>query len=159
MTINLNEIPRGGTICLSKAGLGIGSTDKKTLSITAPNGAGVDFAINGVLYHKADAADALAITAATEQPVLTKCIYMVLLNSSGTLSTVKGTEQLITDLTAGTKVLDFPAPTKDTCCIGYFTISLASAATFTAATTALNAADVTAAYVDLVAVPVSPLTS
>ena len=159
MTINLNEIPRGGTICLSKAGLAIGGTDKATLAIAAPNGAGVDFAINGVLYHKADAADALALTAAVVQPVLTKCIYLVCLSIAGALTTVKGTAVLTADLTAGTKVLDFPAPTVDTCCIGYIKVALANAATFTAATTNLNATDVTATYVDLLTVPVSPLTS
>lgn len=158
MTLNLNELIRGGTMCLSKAGLAIGGTGKNDLDIAAPNGAGVDFAINGVLYHKADATD-IAITAAAEQAVLTKCIYLVCLNSSGTLSTVKGTERLITDLTAGAKVLDFPTPVADTCVIGYFTISLANAAVFTAGTTNLNASDVTAAYVDLLSLPVAPLTS
>lgn len=157
MSLNLNELVRGGTFCTTKAGLAIGSTNAQ-LSIAAPNGVGIDYAINGVLYHLADDAT-VAITAAAAQPVLTKCIYLVLLDSAGTLTTVKGTEQLITDLTAGAKVLHFPTPTEDTCCIGYFTISLANTATFTAATTDLDATDVTAAYVDLVAVPVAPLTS
>jgi len=159
MTINLNELSRGGTFCLSKATLAIGGTDKATLSITAPNGAGVDYAINGVMYHEADAADALALTAATTQAVLTSCIYLVCLDSSHTISTVKGTERLTTDLASGKYVLDFPAPTVDTCCIGYIKVVLANAATFTAGTTELNATDVTATYVDLMSVPVSPLTS
>lgn len=159
MSINLDELARGGTLCLAKAGLAIGDTDAATLAIAAPNGAGVDFAINGVLYHKADAADALALTAATTQAVLTKCIYLICLNSSGTLSSVKGTEQLITDLTAGTAVLQFPDPVADTCPIGYITVSLASTATFTAGTTDLDATNVTDAYFDLMAVPVGPKTS
>lgn len=159
MSLNLNELIRGGTFCLSKAGIAIGGTDTATLAIAAPNGAGVDFAINGVAYHKADAADALALTAATTQAVLTKCIYLICLNASGTLSSVKGTEQLVTDLTAGTAVLQFPEAVADTCPIGYITVSLASTATFTAATTGLDAANVTDAYFDLVAVPAAPLTS
>jgi len=158
MTINLNEIPRGGTICLSKAGLIKHTGSVATITTAAPNGAGIDFAINGVLYHKADTTN-IALTAAAVQPVLTKCIYLVCLSTAGALTTVKGTAQLITDLTAGTKVLEFPTPTVNTCCIGYITISLANAATFTAGTTLLDATDVTPAYVDLLAVPVSPLTS
>ena len=42
--MNLNDNPRGGTICLSKAGLKIGNSDAKDVDIAAPNGAGVDFA-------------------------------------------------------------------------------------------------------------------
>lgn len=158
MNINLDEAPRGGTLCLSMAGLAIGGTGKNDLEIAAPNGTGVDFAINGVLYHKADADD-IPITAATVQPVLTKCIYLVCLNASGTLSTVKGTEQLVTDLSAKTEVLRFPQPVADTCPIGYVTVSLASTATFTAGTTNFNASNVTAAYFNLFSVPVAPLTS
>jgi len=158
MTINLNELARGGTVCLSKAGLIKHTGSVATITIAAPNGAGVDFAINGILYHKADTTN-IALTAAAVQPVLTKCLYAVCLDSSGTLSTVKGTAQLTADLTAGTKVLAWPTPTVDTCCIGALKIQCAVAATFTAGTTLLDASDLTVTYYDLFAVPVSPLTS
>ena len=157
MTINLNELARGGTMCLSKAGLAIGSTPAQ-VAIAAPNGAGVDFAINGVIYHKADAAS-VAITAATAQAASYTCIYLVCLNSSGTLSTVKGTAVLTANLTAGTDVLQFPTPTADTCPIGYLKVATAAGYTFTAGTTDLNATGITTTYVDLLAVPVAPLTS
>ena len=55
--LNLSELIKGGTLCLSKAGLVKGSTS--TISIAAPNGAGVDFAIGGLLYHKADTTQAM----------------------------------------------------------------------------------------------------
>jgi len=156
--LNLDEFSRGGTICFSKAGLKIGNSDAKDVDIAAPNGAGVDFAINGVVYHKADAAD-IAITAATAQGLLRTCIYLVCLSTAGALTTVKGTAQLTADLVAGNEVLDFPQPTADTCCIGYLHVVTASSANFTAGTTDLDASNVTTTYVDVTNVPVAPLTS
>lgn len=156
MTINANELIRGGTVCLSKAGLAIGSTASQ-IAIAAPNGAGVDFAINGKLYHKADAATA-AVTAATAQAADTVCAYTVCLNSSGTVSTVKGTEQTVAAVTAGTAVVDVPLPTADTCPIGYIIIET-DGVTFTAGTTEFSATGITDTYVDIYNLPVSPLGS
>jgi len=159
MTLNLNELPRGGTVCLCKAGLAIGSTPAE-ISWTNADGTGyINYAINGIAYSAADDASQ-AVTAGTEQPVLTKCLYLVLLNSSGTLSTVQGTEQLTAALTAGTATLEWPTPTANTCCIGAFKVETKVAGTYTAGTTALTpAATLAVTYYDLFAVPVSPLTS
>jgi hypothetical protein len=154
---NVNgEQLRGGTICLSSAGLAEG-TNSGTIKIVAPNGAGVDFAINGLLYHKADT-DNIAITAATAQADLTTCLYLVTLNASGTLATVKGTEVLTANLTAGTHVLDWPAPAANTCPIGAIKV-VNSGGTFTAGTTDLGAATVTDTYYNIFAIPEAPLTS
>ena len=57
MSLNLNDNNRGGTFCLSNAGLAIGSTASQ-IAIAAPNGAGVDYCIKGISYYKADAATA-----------------------------------------------------------------------------------------------------
>lgn len=154
MSRNMNELIRGGTLCLSKAGLAIGTTTTG-ISIAAPNGAGVDFAIKGVLYHKADAATA-AITAAAAQAADTKCLYMICLNSSGTVSSVKGTEVTTANYTAGNAELHFPEVDEDVCVIGYFSMTTV-AVTFTAGTTALTASGCTAAYVDLMAMPADPV--
>ncbi len=154
---NLNEAHRGGTFCNAKAGLAIGSTASQ-VALAAPNGAGIDYCIGGIFYHKADSAS-VAITAAAVQPVLTKCLYLVCLNAAGTLSTVKGNAVLAADLTNGNAVLQWPKPAADTCVIGAFKVSLANAATFTAGTTALNATDVTTTYYDLFAIPSAPLLS
>jgi hypothetical protein len=156
--MNLNDNPRGGTMCLGKAGIGIGGTDAKTLKIAAPNGAGIDYAINGIVYHKADAADALAMTAAAAQADLTTCIYLVCLDSSGTLSTVKGTAVLTAHLTGGDAVLEWPEVPDNKCAIGAVKIAT-SGGTFTAGTTELSAAAVTDTYYDLFCVPVAPLTA
>lgn len=144
-------------MCLSKAGLKIGSTAAE-LAIAAPNGAGVDFAINGKLYHLADDAT-VAVTAQTIQPALYTCLYLVQLDSDGTLSTVKGTQVLTADLTAGSEVLKWPQPTANCCPIGYYKVVTALTATYTAATTDHNAASVTTTYGDLMVLPPRPLTS
>lgn len=156
MSMNINELLRGGILCLSKAGLAIGST-ATGISIAAPNGAGVDYAVGGTMYHKADAATA-AITAADEQAVDTKCLYLICLNAAGTVSSVKGDEILTTDLTAGNEVLRFPVPLVDTCPIGAIMVTTV-AVTFTAGTTDLDASGVTTTYQDLLALPASPRTA
>lgn len=155
--INLNEGHKGGTFCLSKAGLAIGST-KSQVAIAAPNGAGIDFAINGVMYHKADAASS-AITAAAVQPALTTCIYLVCLNASGTVSTVKGDVVPTADLTAGNKVLQWPTPATGTCPIGAVKVKCTVASTFTAGTTDFDASDLVVTYYDLLSIPTAPLTA
>ena len=154
---NLSELARGGTVCLSKAGL---TSADAAIDIVAPNGAGVDYAIKGVLRHMADDTD-IAITAATAQGLLTTCIYLVCLSNADTpvLSTVKGTEVLTADIASGKSVLTWPLPEEDTCPIGAFKVVCASAATFTAGTTQVDASDVTTTFVDLMCVPDTPVTS
>ena len=48
MSLNLNDNNRGGTFCLSNAGLAIGSTASQ-IAIAAPNGAGVDYCSIGLV--------------------------------------------------------------------------------------------------------------
>lgn len=137
-----NQTRRGFSGALSMAGLAIGSTPAQ-LAIAAPNGAGVDFAINGNAYHKADAAST-AITAATAQVADSSCMYLVCLNASGTLSTIKGVDVLTTDIGVNGSA-QIPEPTDDLCPIGAFKMTTV-AVTFTAATTDLDASGCTAAY-------------
>ena len=155
---NLSELPRGGTMCLSKTGLI--STDA-AMDIVSPNGAGIDFAIGGVLYHAADQTDT-AITACDEQAVLTTCIYLVCMAaavSPGTMSVVKGTEVLTADIASDKCVLTWPQPLVNTCPIGAFKVVLAGAATFTSGTTQVDDANVTTTFCDLFVVPDKPVTS
>ena len=155
--LNLNEIVRGGTFCLSKAGLKIGNGDTKDFDIAAPNGAGIDFCINGLLYHKADCQDQ-PLTDTDEQADLTTCIHLICIDATGALTSVKGTEELTADLTAGTAVLQWPTPTANTCPIGAIKVAT-NGAVFVGGTTALDAATVTDTYYDLFAIPAAPLTS
>lgn len=145
-----------GAFCYSKAGLAEG-TNSATIKTAAPNGAGVDYAINGLFYHLADA-DNIAITAAAVQADLTTCLYLVQVNAAGTVSTVKGTEVLTADLVNGKKGLHWPQPTAGNCPIGAFKI-VTSGATYTAGTTDNGAANITDTYYDFPAVPAYTLSS
>lgn len=148
----------GDTGCYAKAGLAEG-TNSGTFKINAPNGAGIDYSIAGLGYHKADT-DNLAMTAHTQQAVLTKCLYLVQIDSSGTLSTKKGDEILTATLTAGNAALQWPRPDSGKCPIGGFKVAVANAATFTAGTTDFSASDVTVTAYDFVGgMPSAALTS
>jgi hypothetical protein len=149
---------RGATACFSSAGLAEG-TNSATIKIAAPNGAGIDFAIHGVAYHKADT-DNISVTAHSAQAALTKCLYLVQIDSAGTVSTKKGTEELTADMTAGKRVLHWPTPDANKCAIGGYKVALANAATFTNGTTDHSATDVTVSYYNFAGgMPHQPITS
>jgi hypothetical protein len=160
--MNLTDDPKGGTFCLSKAGLKIGNSDAKDVDIAAPNGAGVDFVIDGVLYHKADAADIPVVvidedgTAVTTQAADTTCLYLVQLDSSGNLTTIKGTEVTSAALAAGNASLKYPQQSASKCPIGYIKI-VTVAVTFECGTDDFSKAGVTDVFADLFAVPPHPL--
>lgn len=154
--INLSEIVRGGTFCLSKAGLAIGGTNTK-VKILAPNGAGVDFAIGGKIYHKVDTDDVFTLSGAVIT-ALHSCIFVLGLDKDGTMHVAKGTEQLTTDVAAGATPLEFPESDSDVCPIGYVRID-AGASAFTPGTTALTGGTVTVTYVDCFAIPDAPIVS
>jgi hypothetical protein len=152
--------PRGFTGALSSAGLGIGSTADE-ISIAAPNGAGVDYAIKGIAYHLADDASVAGVPAAlAEQAADTTCLYLVQVDSAGTVSMVKGTEVDNDDLTAETAVLHWPRPSSDAQCpIGAVKVKTV-AVTFTAGTTNFSAAGVTDTYYNFAGgMPHVPLTA
>ena len=148
---------RGGTFCWSKAGLAEGS-NANTIKTAAPNGAGTDFSIDGILYHKADT-DNIAMTALPVQAAVTKCLYCVQIDADGAVSLKKGTEVLTADLTAGKDVLHWPLPDAGKCALGFIKVETQSTATFTSGTTDLGAANIVDTYYDTFAVPAAPLTS
>lgn len=153
------DIPRGATMALCKAGIVIGDGAKTGVGIAAPNGAGVEFAIDGIAYHKADVATNAPLTGGTVG-LLSTCLFLVCVDSAGTLSFVKGDDVLTADLTAGNAVLRWPTPPAGTCPLGAVKVATASSATFIAGTTALDAADITDTYYDFGGgMPSRPLTS
>jgi len=156
---NFNNEGKGGTFCFSKAGLAIGDGAKTGISLASTVGTGIDYCIDGIMYNVADSATNKPFTADTVQAVLTKCLYLVVVDSAGTVTTIKGTAVLSADLTAGTKVLKWPELPANKAPLGAVKIALASTATFTPGTTALDATNVTATYYDLHSVPTAPLTS
>lgn len=158
---NLNDNPRGGTFALSKAGVKIGNSDAKDIDIAAPNGAGVDYCIDGIMYHAADAAD-IAIDPSNEAGVTistqaadTTCLYLFQLDADGALTTVKGVEVATADLTAKTKPLRYPTKDDDVAPIGFVKI-VTVAVTFLAGTDNFSKSGVTDTFVDLFAIPPHP---
>lgn len=156
---NFNNEAKGGNFCFSKAALAIGDGAKTGVAIASTVGTGIDYCIDGILYNKADAATNLPLSAATVQAVLTKCLYLIVIDGDGAVTSVKGDSVLTADLTAGTKVLKWPACPASKAPIGAVKMTLASTATFTAGTTALDASNCTATYYNLHSVPTAPLTS
>ncbi|TFH85267.1 hypothetical protein EQG41_18310 [Billgrantia azerbaijanica] len=156
MSNNLSERHYGGTFCLAKAGLTEG-TNATTIQIAAPNGAGVDFCIDGILYHKADT-DNIAMTALDQQADDTTCLYLVQINASGTVSMVKGDEVATADLANDEVIAQWPEPTADNCPLGGFRI-VTDGGTFTSGTTDLSGTGVTDTFYDFFAVPPAGLTS
>lgn len=148
--MNLSNFSTGGTFCLSKAGLAEG-TNSATIKTAAPNGAGTDFCIGGVLYHLADG-DNIAVTACAVQADLTTCLYTVSVGATGTVTTTKGTEQLTAQLGDGNTYLAWPSPSVAGAVIGGIKV-VNSGATFTAGTTDLGAGTVTDTYYDFFALP------
>lgn len=145
----------GITCCMSKAGLAEG-TNSATIKIAAPNGAGIDYAIQGVLYHKADT-DNIAMTALTAQAANTTCMYAVQIDTSGTVSLKKGDEVLTADLGVNGSA-QIPMPDTGQCMIGAIKVAT-GAVTFTSGTTDLSAASITATYYDYAAPPSRPQAS
>lgn len=142
--------------CLSKAGLKEGSSSA-TIQIAAPNGAGIDYAINGKAYHKADT-DNISVTAHTQQADDTTCLYLVEIDSDGTVSTQKGKEVTTTDL-AQSDSLQWPTPDDDKCPIGGYKVTCDGSA-FTNGTTDHSAANITVNYIDFaVGIPGRPETA
>ena len=154
--MNINDLLRGGTLCLSKAGAAIGGTTTKVKS-AAPNGAGIDFAIDGIMYHKADA-DNIWTLSGDDQTALYSRIYLLQLNASGTMSIVQGEEVLTANVTDLSDVLVWPAPTADTCVVAAVRVD-AGASAFVPGTTALTGGTVTVTYYDLINVPAAPIAS
>ena len=148
----------GFTGCLSKAGLAEG-TNTITIKIAAPNGAGVDFGVAGLAYHKADT-DNIAMNALAVQAVSSSCLYLVQITGANAVSLKKGNEVLTADLTAGKNNLQWPFPDADNVALGGIKVVTDATATFTCGVTDLGAGNVTDTYYDFVGgLPELPIVS
>jgi hypothetical protein len=154
---------RGGTLCLSKAGLVEGSSANK-IQTAAPNGLAIDYCIDGILYYFTDVDD-IDMDACVIQPELYSCLYLCTLNADSEgdttagMTITKGKQVLTADLTSGEVVLEWPQLPDGECPIGAFRIDTASGYTFTSGSTDLSATGLTETYYDLVAIPDAPMTS
>lgn len=138
---------RAFTGALSKAGIAIGGTASK-VKTAAPNGAGVDFCINGIAYHLADTDDFWTLSGTTI-PVSSSCLVLLCVNSAGTMSIVQGTAVLTADITSGAKTLKVPQHAATVCPIGLLRIDTNASVPFVMGTTELSAAGITDTYYDI----------
>lgn len=152
MSVNLSDIPRGMTCCLSSCGLTIGGSTVAGVNIAVAT----HYAINGYAYLKG-ATDNIAMTAAPIQPVSTSCLYLVCINASGVVSSVKGKAVSTAAYLAGAAVLEWPEPANDTCPIGAVKVDTNGSTTFTAGTTAFNAGGITDTFFSLAGMPAAPM--
>lgn len=134
----------GMTLCLSKAVTAVGGTATK-VKFTAPNGAGIDYAVNGELQHKAEADDVwtLSGTALTYSEM---CIFLLCLNAAGTASIIQGDIVKAEDVYNGLKTVEYPPVTADVCSVGAVLVETNSDTAFTPGTTSLAASGVTDTY-------------
>jgi len=147
---NLNGA-RGGSMCMTAGGVAEG-TNSATIQLAVA----IDFAIDGVISEKA-ITDNLAITAATEQAVSTKCCYLAYINAAGTVATLKGSE-----IAVSANADDFvfwPECPDGFAAFGGFTIVTDATHTYTAGTTDNSATGITDVYFDMMQVPVEPLSA
>ena len=158
----MNELVRGGTFCTTKASLAIGNT-ATAVSYACVNGAGIDFAINGLMYFASQVATNAddVLTVHPVQAVDTSCIYLICMSAASTpvMTSVKGTAVTTTDLTKGHVVLEWPKPTINTCPVAAFRIDTGASNSFTTGTDDLDNTGNTVTYYDLCAVPAAPLAS
>lgn len=156
LNANAEQI-RGGTFCLSKAGVAIGGTATK-VKTAAPNGSGTDFVIKGILYHLADTDDFWTLSGSV-LAVSSSVIYLLCVNAAGTMSIVEGDAVLTANITSGYTSLKWPQPGESVCPLGAVRVDTNASVTFTPGTTNLSAAGVTDTYYDLFALPDTDLTS
>jgi len=139
-----------GGMCLTKGVLAINAASAATVKTTNA----LVYGVAGVLYTK-------AALAAYVQPINTTALYVLALNAAGTVAVVQGTyagqqvtygSDLSKIVTAGYGVPTLPAGYTP---IGAIKVATNGSATFTAGTTALDAAGVTATYFDLALLPVT----
>lgn len=130
-----------GTRAFTCGLIAIGTTKSK-IQTTAI----INFCIDGISYVKAITDDLFVFTNVTVQPISSTRYYLLGLTAAGASSVTNGTAA---EAAAG-KLPDCPA---GVCPVGYVKVVTTAATTFVPATTLLDAAGVTATYVNLSCAP------
>lgn len=151
--MNLNDNPRGGTMCLGCAGLMIDASAKADAETLA----NVPYAIDGLTYTLTSGDGDVPLDGNTVTAGYT-ALFLALVDASGTITVTKSGEVDNDELTAGSATIPWPEVTADTCPIGAIKIKNASESVFTGGTTLLDASDITSTFYNLFAVPPQPLT-
>ena len=84
---------------------------------------------------------------------------MLQVNTAGVISVMPGRIVDTVDLAAGRVALEFPDTVNLHCPIGALRVAVTAGTTFIPGTTALNAAGVTATFLNLATAPANPLTA
>lgn len=125
-----------GTRAFTSGAIAIGTTKSKVKTAAI-----INYCIDGIMYTKAATDDLFVFTDLTVQAANTTKLYALCLDAAGTASIVTGT---------ATKL---PTIADTLCVVG--AVKIVCTATFTPATTLLDAAGITATYVNLSCAPTS----
>lgn len=164
------SLSQGGNLALASGALANGTTAGTIQTVAA-----IPYTINGVFASKA-ATNNIAISYTgpavyaggtigslnggfTGQTGGSTRLYGLYLDSAGAVSIEPGPIVGTADLAAGNAPLQFPAAQRNKACFGALRIAVTAGTSFIPGTTALNAAGVTASYLNLSAVPGEPLTA
>ncbi len=159
------QLSQGGSFALASGALANGTT-AGTIKTTVI----VPYTVDGVFYSKAITDNiALAIAAPPVAAVYSNgfstsgvitgqvggstVLYGLFLDTAGAVTLIPGKPCNTADLAAGNTSLQFPAPVRGKACFGVLRIAVTANTTFIPGTTALNAAGVTATYLNLFALP------
>jgi hypothetical protein len=130
-----------GTRAFTSGAIAIGTTKSKVKTASI-----VNYCIDGLMFVKAATDDLFVFTDVTVQAINTTKYYMLCLKTDGSALIVNGA--------VGSTLL--PSCPAGYCPVGYLKI-VTGAATFTPATTLLDAANITTTYVDLSCAPAAAL--
>ena len=145
-----------GNFCASRVAVAIHGTNTENILTTVA----AVFAIDGIFYTLAAQTeiDLSAITVSsgvgTVADGYTK-IFLIQLNSAGTITVNAGDAVLTADITAGTKDAAFPEPEDDKVAIAAVKVANATGSAFTLGTTDLDTVGITDTYYNLCRVPVN----
>ncbi len=151
---NLTDNPRGGTFCLGNAGVIIDASAKADAETLAD----IPYCIDGLTYTLTSGDGDIQFDDNTVTDEYT-AMFLAVIDSSGTITVVKGVEVANSDITNESNVIKWPEPTVDTCPICGMTIKNASGAVFTGGTTLLDASGITFTAYNLFQIPPQPRTS
>lgn len=136
----------GNRVCNS-AKIAIGTTKSKVKTVAA-----IDYTIGGILYTLAATDDFFVHTDLTVQPANSTKYYALCVDAAGASVVIAGPNNLTAAISAQTNKDALPKIPATACLVGVLKI-VTGAATYTPATTLNDAANVTATYYNVAAIP------
>jgi hypothetical protein len=160
-----NGLSQGGSYTLNSGALANGTT-AGTIRITAA----IAFVIDGVFAAAKAITDNISIALTlpptygvatdgsfTGQAGGSTRLYGLYMNAAGAVSVLPGPIVNTAHLAAGQVALQFPSSRRNLCFFGALRVAVNAGVTFVPGTTALNAAGVTASYLNCATIPAEPL--